>query len=248
MIAKTGVRNNLFFNELPAPELPKWARFSRFLFAHNPKTFREPGASPGSHYDRAAGSASENNAGDARARATGLRGDAANPANGVGVIVLEGGKALAGRRSDDGTVGGPGGRIGPGETPAQAAIREAQEEFGITPTRMELLGRAQGLGGGHGSPYVYLCTGYEAMAGKPACLGDGMTGPFWVDLGPEAAGLFPPLAESLRMLEAEAEARSPKLEAESRSSKPKPEARSPKHLARLGLGLYKQGMGVILLT
>ena len=93
--------------------------------------------------------------------------------------------------------------------PAQAAICEAQEEFGITPTRMELLRRAHGLGGVHGSPYVYLCTGYEAMAGKPACLGDEMSGPFWVEPDPEAAGLFPPFAESLRMLEA----RSPKLEA-----------------------------------
>lgn len=33
-----------------------------------------------------------------------------------------------------GKINGPGGRLEPGETPAQAAVREVQEEVGVTPT------------------------------------------------------------------------------------------------------------------
>ena len=40
------------------------------------------------------------------------------------------------RGLEAGKVNGPGGRIEPGETPEQAAIRETQEEIGITPLRI----------------------------------------------------------------------------------------------------------------
>lgn len=36
-----------------------------------------------------------------------------------------------------GKVNGPGGRLEPGETPLQAAIRETEEELGVTPTGVE---------------------------------------------------------------------------------------------------------------
>ncbi len=40
-----------------------------------------------------------------------------------------------------GKINGPGGRIEPGETPRQCAIRETQEELGITPTGISHAGR-----------------------------------------------------------------------------------------------------------
>jgi 8-oxo-dGTP diphosphatase len=39
-----------------------------------------------------------------------------------------------------GKINGPGGRLEPGETPLECAIRETREELGITPTNIELAG------------------------------------------------------------------------------------------------------------
>lgn len=44
-------------------------------------------------------------------------------------------------RSHTRQVAFPGGRIDPGETPLEAALREAAEEVGIPPTSVEILGR-----------------------------------------------------------------------------------------------------------
>lgn len=44
--------------------------------------------------------------------------------SGVGVLVLQDGKILCGKRAKEGTIGGPGGHIEAGETPEEAAIRE----------------------------------------------------------------------------------------------------------------------------
>ncbi len=50
-------------------------------------------------------------------------------------VVIKNGRVLIGRRKDEGLLGGlwefPGGKMLPGETPAQAARRELQEEVGI---------------------------------------------------------------------------------------------------------------------
>ena len=56
-----------------------------------------------------------------------------NERQGAAVIVIDGGKILCGRRKDDGTICGPGGHVEDGEQPEQAAVREAQEEFGSHP-------------------------------------------------------------------------------------------------------------------
>jgi 8-oxo-dGTP pyrophosphatase MutT (NUDIX family) len=44
-------------------------------------------------------------------------------------------------RSHSGQVAFPGGRVDPGETLAEAALREAQEEVGLDPASVELIGR-----------------------------------------------------------------------------------------------------------
>src|SRR5664279_3868227 len=44
-------------------------------------------------------------------------------------------------RSHSGEIGLPGGRIEPGETPEQAAVREATEEVGVDASAVELFGR-----------------------------------------------------------------------------------------------------------
>jgi 8-oxo-dGTP pyrophosphatase MutT (NUDIX family) len=44
-------------------------------------------------------------------------------------------------RSHSGQVAFPGGRVDPGETLAEAALREAQEEVGLDPSSVELIGR-----------------------------------------------------------------------------------------------------------
>jgi 8-oxo-dGTP pyrophosphatase MutT (NUDIX family) len=44
-------------------------------------------------------------------------------------------------RRHAGQVSFPGGRIEPGEEPREAALREAQEEIGLDPARVELIGR-----------------------------------------------------------------------------------------------------------
>ena len=85
----------------------------------------------------------------------------------VGVLVEDNGKFLTGFRHSeylgDGLLGGPGGHVEGLETARQAAIRETQEEFGITPTEMTFLGLGEyeeetGL-----IPAVFLCTKYEGI-------------------------------------------------------------------------------------
>ena len=51
-------------------------------------------------------------------------------------VVFRAGRVLIDRRPDDGLLGGlwefPGGKVRPGESPADAAVREAREELGVT--------------------------------------------------------------------------------------------------------------------
>lgn len=50
---------------------------------------------------------------------------------GVGVLLMNAGKILLGRRTDNNTWGSPGGGVELGETPIDAAVRETKEETGI---------------------------------------------------------------------------------------------------------------------
>lgn len=67
----------------------------------------------------------------------------------------------------------PGGHVEAGETPEQAAFRETEEEFGISPKELIPLGRGPYEPDTGLTPYLFLCTDYE---GEPDCLDLEMTG------------------------------------------------------------------------
>ena len=124
---------------------------------------------------------------------------------GAGVIVLRAGKVLTGTRKERasrGQICGPGGHIEPGETPEEAAKREAQEEFGIICNDLQPLGTQDG-GGRYGSSAVFLCTDYT---GEPRTDEEEMTNPKWLTIE-EAKGqnAFPPFLRSLQLLPEEEE-------------------------------------------
>ena len=79
----------------------------------------------------------------------------------VGLVEREHGlSVLLTRRSDTlrshtGQVAFPGGRCDPGETPWETALREAHEEIGLDPARVELAGLS--------SPYRTAVTGFQIM-------------------------------------------------------------------------------------
>lgn len=121
----------------------------------------------------------------------------------VGVIVVNDGKILVGTRDNDfgkGLICGPGGHVEYGETPEQAAIRETQEEFGITPTDLIEIGTGRiedtGL-----KPSIFLCTEYD---GEVKCDDGEMREPRFCSLEEITNGenkLFKPFEDSLELLE-----------------------------------------------
>ena len=117
---------------------------------------------------------------------------------GCGVIVVKDGKVLAGRRIESngrGRICGPGGNIEHGESPEEAAKREAYEEFGITCNSLKPLGV---LGG---ESAVFLCTDFS---GEPKTDEKEMTDPRWLDIDTiSQAESFPPFYHSLELLENE---------------------------------------------
>lgn len=76
-----------------------------------------------------------------------------------------------------GKVNGPGGRLENGETAEQAAIRETQEEVGITPTGVQWAGelRFQFRDG-----YSLCCTVYRASGWEGELMETAEAKPFWV--------------------------------------------------------------------
>ena len=76
-----------------------------------------------------------------------------------------------------GKVNGPGGRLEKGETAEQAAIRETQEEVGITPTGVQWAGelRFQFRDG-----YSLHCTVYRASGWEGELMETAEAKPFWV--------------------------------------------------------------------
>lgn len=126
----------------------------------------------------------------------------------VGVLVIKDGRVLTGVRKSDShpfEICGPGGHIEQGETPEQAAIRETQEEFGITPTELTPITVRTGLAKEFGVPAYFICTDYE---GEVRCYDKSeMVAPQWSDLGSilqaveaQNDNLFPPFADSFRVL------------------------------------------------
>lgn len=119
---------------------------------------------------------------------------------GVGVIVMQGSKVLTATRTDDGTICGPGGHLEGDEDLKSAALRETEEEFGIVPTELELLGELTGMPEEYCNSTVYLCTQYE---GTPVADGIEQKSASFVELSDllEADNLFVPFKASLSLLQ-----------------------------------------------
>lgn len=126
--------------------------------------------------------------------------DSADTHGSVGVLVIKDGRILCGIRSGNtapGCICGPGGHIENGETPEQAAIRETQEEFGITPKDLVPIGNGPAESDTGYSPNLFLCTDYD---GEPNCTSNEMSWAQFVDLDKFAnnpPSMFQPFADSI---------------------------------------------------
>lgn len=123
---------------------------------------------------------------------------------GVGVLVVQDGRFLCGTRLKGGSVGGPGGHIEAGESPEDAAIRETQEEFGITPKDLMPVAFLSDLKPPYCPSHVFLCTDFD---GSIRCTDGEMTSPGFITAekvaelstqNPER--LFPPFTQSITTL------------------------------------------------
>lgn len=130
--------------------------------------------------------------------------DATDTDYGVGVLVVQDGRFLCGTRLKGGSVGGPGGHIEAGESPEDAAIRETQEEFGITPKDLMPVAFLSDLKPPYCQSHVFLCTDFD---GSIQCADGEMTSPGFITAekvaelstqNPER--LFPPFAQSIAAL------------------------------------------------
>ena len=121
----------------------------------------------------------------------------------VGVLVEKDGKILVGIRKNDtgrGLICGPGGHIEPGEDALTAAIRETQEEFGITPTNIIEIGKGPWEPESGLQPVIFLCTEYE---GELLTDDEEMSSPVFLDLETIEKlkpSLFQPFADSVNIL------------------------------------------------
>lgn len=130
--------------------------------------------------------------------------DAADTDRGVGVLVVQDGRFLCGTRLKDGSIGGPGGHIEAGESPEDAAIRETQEEFGITPKDLMQIAFLSDLKPPYCPSHVFLCTDFD---GSIQCADGEMSSPGFITAEKAAElsaqnpeRLFPPFAQSVTAL------------------------------------------------
>lgn len=133
-----------------------------------------------------------------------LNTDADNDINeSVGVIVVKDGKILCGVRDNTkhpGQVCGPGGHLKAGESYEQAAFRETEEEFGISPKELIPLGFGPREDDTGMTPAVFLCTDYN---GEPYSRDGEMMAPVFrsmEELMEMSEGLYLPFAASLELL------------------------------------------------
>lgn len=87
----------------------------------------------------------------------------------VGIVVVRDGKFLAGTRTSNtgrGQVCGPGGHVENGESPAFAALRETEEEFGIVPNSLTLIDVKEPNSESELENYLFLCDDFN---GEPEC-------------------------------------------------------------------------------
>lgn len=118
---------------------------------------------------------------------------------GAAVLVLHEGKILcADRRASEG-ICGPGGHIEEGETPEDAALREAQEEFNIVPLNLLPLGIYKSTTPLYCDSMIYFT---DQFTGTPEADGAEMMKERWMSLEElRNKHLFPPFEESIKMLE-----------------------------------------------
>lgn len=122
----------------------------------------------------------------------------ADTKTGVGVLVIKDGRILCGTRTDTGEICGPGGHIEVGESPEDAAVRETQEEFNITPLTLIPLGSYKGSSGLYCPSTMYFTVDFT---GTPKADDDEMKGQRWLSLQElEKEKLFSPFAASIKNL------------------------------------------------
>lgn len=127
--------------------------------------------------------------------------DGEDTRRGVGVIVVRDGKILCGLRGDGDGFCGPGGHVQDDETDEEAAVRETQEEFGITPLHLVELGDTETRRKKDCNSKVYLATEFS---GEVHTDNDEMFNPKWLTME-ELSGmkLFMPFERSLSLLKHE---------------------------------------------
>lgn len=123
----------------------------------------------------------------------------------VGVLVVKDGKILCGVRakgSNTGLICGPGGHVKQGESYEQAAFRETEEEFGISPRALFPLGFGPKEPDTGMAPAIFLCTDYD---GEPYSNDREMALPCFCSMGElgtlSGAGmLFQPFKDGLEVM------------------------------------------------